>query len=939
MSKTVIIGASGSLLDEVVGRLPEDPQALSRCLTVFPGKRPGFFLRKALASKLGRSFLPPRIFSYESFIDYMYVEKLGQEMPLLQPIDAVGLLFDIHTGLPDKLGGEYFTRLDMFVAVGLKMFGELEELHLASRSIRNIKELVGDLSYGRLNTFVRYYEEFYRMLEEQGRSTGATRIQALAARGDKVDMSEFDTVLLAGFYALTPADRTIFRSLHKKENVQMIFQQGPGLQKQLQALGIEPEVVQGTAGRTTYSFHKAPDAHGQVFALSGRIRQLIVEKDVLDQRNAIVLPASEALFPVFHQTLAMIPDDQFNISLGYPISRTPLYAFFSNLMELLSFEQGGKLSASSYMKFVLHPYVKNIRFGARTDVTRVLFHTLEEYFTQSRMESSFLLDDLERESMIFERAARKLSGSGETISAKLLEEHLRKIHDMTIRRFLDFGSIREFADRGTELVKFIYSHSTARLHPLFRPYAEQLVGIFRSLAASLIADKPLHDRLAYGVLFRSYCGREQVPFPGTPLRGLQVLGLLETRNLSFERVFILDASDDVVPGRVPDMMLPQAAREKLGLETAHDREKLIEYYLHLLLSGANEVHFFYTEDGKKEKSRFLEKLLWEKEKSGPLWAGDEVKTIRYDITLTNKPPDPIPKSGAVTEFLKEFDYNATAVDTYLRCPLQFYYRFVLDLKEKEEVSDDIEAQDVGKMVHQILSEYYRPMAGSVLRKENFDRGKFTELIEKVCEEKYGRERTGAAFLLRMQIQRKLEEFLDQFEFPRLEKETVELVDVEREVSVTRNGWKFKGRIDRIERRNGRTFILDYKIRNNDEPYRTRWKKFRIEDPATWTESVQSLQLPLYALLYGEQSGEKPSNIVPVYLFLGRNVLDPTIESGMGEDKEGKLYEILEQVLFGVLEEIVDPKAPFRPTKDLKETCPRCPYRGICGTQWVKKPRW
>ncbi len=707
MSKSVIIGASNGLLDEVVSSLPDDPEALSRSLVVFPGKRPGFFLRKVLASKVGRSYVPPRIFSYESFIDFLYTEKLGQGFPLLQPIDAVSLLFEIHHQLPEKLGGEYFTRLDMFVGVGLKMFGELEELRLANRSIRDIKEQVGGFSYGRLNTLVTYYEEFYRMLNEKGYSTGATRIQAVAGGSTKIDFPEFDRIILAGFYALTPMDRTIFRTMLRSESVHMIFQQGPGLQKQIQELGLEPEVVPGRMGGTKYSFHKAPDAHGQVFALSGLIKQLIDGGDALDQNNAIVVPASEALFPVFHQALAMIREDQYNISLGYPLSRTPLYAFFSNLMDLVSFEQNGRLSASSYMKFVLHPYVKNIRFSTRTDITRVLFHTLEEYFTESKMESSFLLADVEGEQAIFDRAARRLSASGESISASLLKEHLKKIHDMTIRKFLDFKSVGEFAERGIELVKFIYTHTTARLHPLFRPYAEQLIGTFRSLAGSLVASQHLQDRLAYGVLLRSYVGREQVPFPGTPLRGLQVLGLLETRNLSFDRVFILDASDDVIPGRAGDMMLPQAAREKLGLDTARDREKLVEYYLHLLLSGAKEVHFFFTEDGRKEKSRFLEKLLWEKEKSGPRWSGDEVRTIRYDITLTNKPPDPVSKSKAVTEWLKSFDYNATALDTYLRCPLQFYYRFVLELREKEDVSEDIEALDVGKMVHTILSEYYQ----------------------------------------------------------------------------------------------------------------------------------------------------------------------------------------------------------------------------------------
>ena len=138
----------------------------------------------------------------------------------------------------------------------------------------------------------------------------------------------------------------------------------------------------------------------------------------------------------------------------------------------------------------------------------------------------------------------------------------------------------------------------------------------------------------YFNFLQQYVALQNVPFSGTPLRGLQVLGLLETRNLHFDDVYFLNVNDDVLPGGIgSDMLLPQQLREKLGLETRHDRDKLSEYYFHLLVRGAKRVHLFFSESGESDKSRFVEQLLWERQKR------DGIKFIRQlhsDNTLPSE---------------------------------------------------------------------------------------------------------------------------------------------------------------------------------------------------------------------------------------------------------------------------------------------------------------
>ena len=174
------------------------------------------------------------------------------------------------------------------------------------------------------------------------------------------------------------------------------------------------------------------------------------------------------------------------------------------------------------------------------------------------------------------------------VTPEQVKKHLHTIHSHTIHALENIPSIKEFAHIVIEVLTYIYEQSTARLHPLFRPYSEALLKVFLHLEQSFAGSASLSDASGYFNFLHQYVALQDVPFSGTPLRGLQVLGLLETRSLHFDDVYFLNVNDDVLPGGIgSDMLLPQQLREKLGLETRHDRDKLSEYYFHLLVRGAN----------------------------------------------------------------------------------------------------------------------------------------------------------------------------------------------------------------------------------------------------------------------------------------------------------------------------------------------------------------
>ena len=822
------------LVEEVASHCTPDGVDYSRNLVVFPGKRPAHFLRRLLGKQVGHGFIPPRIYSIDNFVDFIYSEQLGLAHRELQAVDAVAILHEIYLSSPERFGGTSFDTLDAFLPLGMKLFGELEELKMAHLQERKLEEALGGVMLGSLRPLSNVYDSFYRRVNTLKYCTRGLKYSVVADFLSEEHLANFDTIILAGFFALTNAEMSMFQTLAKLDSVLYLFQEGVGLEKHTEALGLKLRRLARGKGTTQtpakVHFYQAPDSHGQVFGLTGQIQKQN-SKSPLNEKTVIVLPASETLLPVYHETLSLLDEDEYNISLGYPITRTPVYGFLQSLMDLVASMYQGKLYAPDYMKFILHPYTKNILFGERSDVTRVLFHSIEEHFAGEKSRTFFLLEELENEASLFVDVAQRVGAIGVECSPARMRQHLVTIHDNTVRRLADVTTIGYMSRQCIYVLMYVDEHSTARQHPLFRPYVEALIESLDIIAVSLIANASMADPQRAMSFIRLCLAQAQVPFPGTPLKGLQVLGFLETRNLRFDTVYLLDANEDVLPGsHGQQTIIPQQIREQLGLPTRRDREELMAYYFDVLVQGAKDVHLFFSENPQKERSRFIEQLLWGKQKlENKDDVRDYVHAMRYKVWLANTIPDPVSKSNEVVDGLKKFTFHATALDTYLRCQLQFYYRYVLGLREKEEVAGDIDSGDIGSFVHDVLKIFFREAIGKRLSPEHLDPARLNALLDRQFPLWFGEEQTGAKHLLLRQIRAQLGRFLTRHQSPLCTKESVTLLELETKIPrVVKNAYTFSGKLDRVERRGEKTWIVDYKTGGDEKWLGISLKKLVVD---------------------------------------------------------------------------------------------------------------
>ncbi len=956
--KVEILPPKDDLIAILAARLRPEGKDYSRSWVVFPEKRPAFYLRKALAVREGTAFVPPRIFSIDGFVDAVYAEKLGVRDRPLGILDAVALLFDIHRAAPGRLGGAHFLSPDAFFPLGVKLFNDLEELRMAAVRPEDLlgldrwtEETIPPETLGRLQSLSFFYERFYATLKDAGFSTQASRFREVADGLEPGLFPDLDRFLLAGFFSLTKTEAEILRELLEWDEVSLFLLKGAGLETLLDTLGVrDPALREGSAEPEVVppvSFSRSPDGHGQIFALNRALEETLKDRRRLNERQVIVLPAAETLFPLHQQTLAGLSEEDYNISLGYPLSRTPVYGFFNTLMELVqSVDEEGRVYVPNYLRFILHPYTKNI-FGPggdrRSDLTRILFHAVEEELVARRTKVFWSLEELETDPGIragLEARVRRLEGAPDV--AELLD-HYRAVHDRTIGPLRDIRDVADFVAKLDRVLEYITLQGTARLHPFFHPYSEALKGQLDAMAGSLLGDVSFQDKASYFNLFRKVVAAAAVPFVGTPLRGLQVLGFWETRCIRFDEIFVLDMNEEIIPPyRRGDSLLPFGARRALGLPTYLDHERRMEYYLDTLVKGGRKVHFFFVENSEKERSRFVEKLIWDRQRREG-GAEEPVRTVRYRVALQSERPAPVPKSAAMAEFLGEFRFSATALDAYLACPLRFYYAYVLKLEEREEVTERMEGKDVGSLVHSILEEYFSRFVGRTVRAAEFKTEDLDALIERRFRGLYGPDPAGSAFLMSLQVRRHLAEFLAEYQIPRVldlegRGQTLRILGLEQKLEAEKDvrgrSFRLAAKVDRSEMRGDVLTILDYKTTATTAFLNIRFDRLDPRARPTWPEAVASLQLPFYTLVYAQNRRVPAADVHGLFLMLGKTRLGPRIEFSPfdEEDRDARQGQMgaVEAVLDGLLAEIADPAAAFDPALARKNACERCAYAAICG---------
>ena len=935
---------------------------LSRITLVFPNKRASLFLNEHLARMADGPLWSPV---------YTTISQLFRDRSERVVADNIKLVCDLYRIYVQCTGTT--ETLDHFYGWGMLMLSDFDDIdkNLADatdvfRNLSNIHEL-DDVSYlseeqrevlkrffnnfsddyntELKNRFLQLWQNFgniYNSFNDHLQEEGLAYEGALYREVVNNDLATYDadTYIFVGFNMLQKVEQKLFTLLAKAGKAKFYWdfdryymegannEAGYYIRQYLEAFPNElfnrdDEIYNNFRTEKVLRFISASTE-----TIQGRfVGHWLQNEDFVraGRKTAVVLCDENLLQTVVHSLPWEV--ENVNITTGFPLAQSPVFSFVNALINLqtIGYTKSAERYRLQYVRAVLrHPYSLFL-----SDNCTEQLRALEEHHTYYPSRQEMAVD--EGLTLIFANLEEGVADV-QTYHAKLVDWILSMLK--TVGK-----STQETDDH-------LMKEAIYRMYTLFNRLHELIVS--GDLSVDLITLLRLITQLVQST---------SIPFHGEPAIGLQVMGVLETRNIDFDNVLLLSCNEGNMPKGVNDAsFIPYAIRKAHSLTTIDHKVAIYSYYFHRLLQRAQNITILYnnaTEDGHTgEMSRFMLQMLVE--------SGHKIE--RLSLQAGQMPnvlqPHAVEKTDSIMQQLMKLDkLSPTAINRYLRCQLLFFYNTVAGLKESDEETDDIDNRTFGNIFHkgsQLI--YEQLMDANFTVSENaikdfladksallriVDRT-FNEELFKVANANQHPQYNGLQLINRGVIISYLKKLLQMdlsltpFRILAMEK------PVEQEVVFNVDGKAhtltiggYVDRLDEVEEGNGKVIrVVDYKTGRKPQTAVAAFEDIFSGDKVTKNHADYYLQTFLYAAIVRDSLkwNKQKLPVSPALLFIQQASAeenDPVLRVGKERINDIAVYHNdFWAHLKALLSEIFNKERAFMPTKD-RERCTRCPYRQVC----------
>ena len=906
---------------------------LSKIACVFGGKRPALFLRRAISKKLKKSFLPPKIFSIDEFIEHINFKK--KSFRRLSNLDSAFLIYTFSKKyFPDLTKGK--NSFSEFISWAEEIASFIEQLDLENIKNSSLEKIEKSAQIGYevpsgvnklLQNIVFLREKYHKhLLEANIYSRGLLYLNASACVDEDL-LVDFEKIIFCNLFYLHSTEKELVRKICSQKKGICFFE---GSVDEWSVLRENEEFLQTPIKAKPYcpsfnlSLYQGFDIHSQV-CLIREILKKIENKD----KTVIVLPRSDVLMPLLGEIEPLL--DEFNVSLGYPLKRNPLYALFSSLRKAQESRNKGRYYTKDYLAILREPLVKNLKLSKANSITRVLVHKLEEILKGAEETSIggslFLtLGEIENEDLIYENTIKTLSNMNIYLEIGECKSILKRLHDMF---FCDWEAISDFSSFSSVLGNLL-EELISKSMLLNSSYSIKVVEVLENMKdefQQVIFSKDKFKPNEIWDIFQKNLESKKVSFIGSPLRGVQILGLFETRSLSFKNVIILDVNEGLLPQlKVYHPLIPREVMLNLGLNRLEKEEEMQRYHFMRLINSAENVHLIYEKSPEKEKSRFIEELLWRKQEECKKIDVFTIPKVSFSLEVLAEKVE-IAKTTQIIDFIRGAVFSASRLNTYLRCPLEFYYQYILGLREDQDLLDDPQSSCIGTFIHKLLEEtFYTFLGKKPLIDSKFKKYFFKKLEDNFKRELAPRMRSDSLFLKKI-IENRLSRFLDI----EAQRDIVEVIALEQNrkgtLKINNEFFKFIYTIDRIDKLlDGSIVVIDYKTGSADfTPKKLSVLKDMSMDRDSIGKKIKSFQLPLY---YHFITKDFPNCLVNAEVYSLRTLERKPLISEEDYPKKDEFMNICFGALEKIFSELLDPDIPFRPNYG-NNYCQYCAFSGLC----------
>jgi hypothetical protein len=667
------------------------------------------------------------------------------------------------------------------------------------------------------------------------------------------------------------------------------------------------------------TFLASPSESGQSAVISPWIESLKRPASFTNPDSAIVL-CNETILPVVMHAISPEKVENVNITMGFPITQTSISSFLQVVAEMQT--KGYRAFDKSFgYKYVLpvlrHPYTRLI-FPEANEIEKELIKSNLFFPTQEQL----------KDKLLFSYAPDTLR------LAQYLLELIQKI-----------GQAHERETPFTNTYNGLYQESVFQAWRV----VNRLYGLLSSENWKL-------EKLTFLRLLRKLLSTVQIPFHGEPVKGLQIMGVLETRALDFKNVLMFDVNEGFMPGGANEnTFIPQFLRVYFEMSSIDHSDSIYAYYFYRLIQRAEKITLVYntdkTQTGKAEMSRFLLQLLIDTQLT------DKIERFSLQSAIKPRQSEPIrvEKDDALLNLLQsKYDLNTskeayrlspTALNSFINCSYRFYLEYIMGLKEKEELADELDNSVFGSIFHRAAEYLYREIAATGLpftvHRSHFD--PYTEyphlirnLVLSAFEKEYfkGRKVVEEDFngeqLINFHVICKMLERLISFDRQRtpftihgLEWKMSSLFSLEERKIQLHIG----GIIDRLDEKEGKYYILDYKTSGKAKDYKTLEDLFEQKND----RASHIFQTFVYASALLQQK-EFDLPVVPGLIYMqqaAKKDYSPVVLYNKEPIDDFRALDIeFRQLLLKKIDEIFDPAVPFQQT-EISKTCEYCSFKEMC----------
>ncbi len=932
---------------------------IARLAFVFPNRRAGLFFKKYLAQIAGKPIFTPCVYTINDLFTSMSSFRLADKTEMLfsvyelyQELSSSVESFDKFAFWGEMLLND-FDDVDKYLVDAEQLFTNIKELkeidekffYLTPEQLAAIKRFWvhfmegGDSEKKRSFTAIweilyPLYSTFREKLVSQNLAYEGMIFREIAEKAQRKEDLPLPAsrLVFVGLNVLTLAEETVLKYLKKLGVADFYWDYSSPLvcdsankasffvTRNQTLFPSEYKIEEDALPMPEIELIGVPSSVGQARQVYSLLERLVEDGSIPypDKaiNTAVVLPDEHLLLPVLHSLPSVI--DPVNITMGHLLTDTPVASLIDMLFELQKQVRfvGGEPSFYYRTVSVLlsHQYVSQVDKNEILRLLREIRRYNKIFIPASELSGTSLLSKIFRVVITSDDAADYLIEVLESLQNGMKE------------------SDREASVSTNSFDKEYLYHYYIMVKRLKEVMCQHRVSMELNTFFSLLG------KMAAGV---------SVPFQGEPLAGLQVMGVLETRALDFDNLIVLSVNEGVFPlKKAANSFIPYNLRKGFGLSTNEHQDSIYAYYFYRMISRAKKVFLLYDTrtDGLQtgEVSRYVYQLkhLYD--------VKIKESFITYDVRLGDVIPVSVSKTPQVQARLSRFlsggdrALSASAVNTYINCPLQFYLQYVENVIEEDEVTESIEADSFGSIFHGVMEQVYQRMRGKtvtadILKKIASDETLLTSYIETSFAEYFFKNRkpcklTGQNFLIGEVIRKYVKQVLkrDAQMTPFVYIESERLMNMDFPLDDHRQV-RLKAYVDRIDKKDKAVRIIDYKTGIGKPEFRSIEDLF---DTALSDRPKAVMQVFMYAMMYNRLEGADA--IVPGIYYL-RSLFYDSFQWNILYRPEKKSEIVDDYLVFDTdftlalkkcLCEIFDEQIPFTQTDQL-HVCKYCSFASIC----------